>query len=107
MNQFGLTHNKVFTRNATIVISVLLLAAVAAMAGSDSTFGTTSTGPLGKITDWMTGSMGKLFALGCLAVGLAIGIVKQEIMAVAVGVGIALAASAGPTVLNGIFSAGM
>ena len=110
MNQLALTHNTAntaFTRNATIVISVLFLAAVAAMAGGDTTFGSTTTGPLGQITGWMQGSMGKLFALGCLAVGLAIGIVKQEIMAVAVGVGIALAASAGPTVLNGIFSAGM
>ena len=37
--------------------------------------------------------------------GLAIGIVKQSVMSVAVGTGIALAASAGPTVLGAIFTA--
>jgi conjugal transfer pilus assembly protein TraA len=46
-----------------------------------------------------------MFAVGALAVGLGIGIVKQSVMSVAVGTGIALAASGGPAVLSGIFGA--
>lgn len=85
----------------TFVLIVAIALAASAIAGTDTTF----SGPLTSITNWMTGSMGKLFALGSLAVGLGIGIVKQSVMAVAVGVGLALAASTGPGVLSGIFSA--
>ena len=77
------------------------------MAGADTTFGTAAagSGPVGTMTGWLEGSMGRMFAVGSLAVGLAIGIVKQSVMSVAVGTGIALAASAGPTVLGAIFTA--
>ena len=78
-----------------------------AMAGTNTTFGTAATGPLGSLQGWLEGSMGKLFAIGALAVGLGVGIVKQSVMSVAVGTGIALAASAGPTVMSTIFTAVM
>ena len=84
-----------------------LLASGAVMAGADTTFGTSAvgSGPVGTMTGWLEGSMGRLFSVGALSVGLAIGIVKQSVMSVAVGTGIALAASAGPTVLGAIFTA--
>ena len=84
-----------------------LLASGAVMAGADTTFGTSAagSGPVGTMTGWLEGSMGRMFAVGSLAVGLAIGIVKQSVMSVAVGTGTALAASAGPTVLGAIFTA--
>lgn len=86
--------------------TLVLLASGAVIAGTDATFGTTAgAGPVGTLTTWLTGSMGRMFAIGSLAVGLGIGIVKQSVMSVAIGVGIALAASAGPTVLGAIFSA--
>ena len=91
-----------FSRDTAVLMLMVALAA-SAIAGSDSSF----SGPLTTVTNWMTGSMGKLFALGSLAVGLGIGIVKQSVMAVAVGVGLALSASAGPAVLAGIFSVAM
>ena len=84
----------------------LMLVSGAVIAGTDATFGTTAgAGPVGTLTTWLNGSMGRMFAIGALAVGLGIGIVKQSVMSVAIGVGIALAASAGPTVLGAIFSA--
>ena len=84
-----------------------LLASGAVMAGADTTFGTSAvgSGPVGTMTGWLEGSMGRMFAVGSLAVGRAIGIVKQSVMSGAVGTGIALAASAGPTVLGAIFTA--
>jgi conjugal transfer pilus assembly protein TraA len=96
-------------QNLAVVSAVALaalLASGAVLAGADTTFGTTAgAGPVGTLTNWLQGSMGRMFAIGALAVGLGIGIVKQSVMSVAIGVGIALAASAGPTVLGAIFSA--
>jgi conjugal transfer pilus assembly protein TraA len=80
---------------------MLALVAVQAMAGTDVTFSTV----VDNLTNWTTGSLGKVFALGSLAVGLAIGVVKQSIMSVVTGVAIALAAAIGPGVLAGIFTA--
>lgn len=98
---------KLFNVKSVALATGLALAASAAIAGSDATFGTTAagSGPVGTMTGWLEGSMGRLFSIGALAVGLGVGIVKQSVMAVAIGVGIALAASAGPTVLSSIFSA--
>lgn len=89
-----------------MVAAVAALATGAVMAGADTTFGTTAagSGPVGTMTGWLQGSMGRMFAIGALAVGLGIGIVQQSVMSVAVGTGIALAASAGPTVLGAIFT---
>jgi len=89
-------------RDAVIALGVVLaMASVVVMAGTDSTFATATT----WLNDKLTGSLGKTFALGSLAVGLGIGIVQQSVMAVAVGVGMALTASIAPGILNGIFSA--
>ncbi|MBG6083005.1 TraA family conjugative transfer protein [Rubrivivax gelatinosus] len=60
-----------------------------------------------RLQNWMQGSLGKTFALGSLAVGLAIGVVKQSVMSVVVGAAVALSASIGPDVLSSIFTATM
>lgn len=86
---------------AVLLVSLGLLAAGQALAGTDTTFGTVVT----TLDNWMTGSMGKVFAIGSLGVGLAIGVVQQSIMSVVTGVAIALAGSIGPGVLAGIFTA--
>lgn len=83
-----------------VVATVATIATAAAFAGADTTFGTTVT----KVKDWMEGSLGKLFALGSLAVGLGVGIVKQSVMAVVVGAGMGLAASTAPGVLNSLLT---
>lgn len=93
------------TSNLTALVVLCALAASSAIAGTDTTFGTATTGPLGTMIGWMTGSMGHLFAIGSLAVGLGVGIAKQSVMAVVIGVGLALAASTGPTVLGTLFTA--
>lgn len=96
---------KRFTGRKALFVTALTLSAVTAIAStsasSDSDFGTVVT----KLKDWMEGSLGKTFALGSLATGLGIGIVKQSAMSVVTGVGIALSASIGPSVLEKIFTA--
>jgi conjugal transfer pilus assembly protein TraA len=77
--------------------------AAGATAGTDTTFNGIST----VLTTWMQGSLGQVFALGALAVGMAIAIVKQSLMSVAVGVGIAVAVYYGPGVLTSVVSMGV
>lgn len=86
------------TMAAAVVLSLVSLGAVA---GADNTFDAAST----FLNTSLTGSLGKTFALGSLAVGLGVGIVKQSVMAVAIGVGMALVSSIGPGILTGMFTA--
>ena len=79
----------------------VVMVAMSAHGASDSTFSTITT----KLTEWMTGSLGTTFALGSLAVGLAVGVVKQSVMSVVTGVAVALCSSLGPSVLTGLFTA--
>jgi conjugal transfer pilus assembly protein TraA len=84
-----------------VALAIGLAVSLDAAAGTDTTFSTVVT----NLNNWMTGSLGKVFAVGSLGVGLAIGVVKQSIMSVVTGVAIALAGSIGPGVLQGIFTA--
>lgn len=85
----------------------LLLAASMSFAGtgggggSDTTFESIQT----MLQNWVEGSLGKVVALGAFGVGLVTAIVKQSLMFVAVGVGLAVAAYYGPSILLGLFSA--
>ena len=70
-------------------------------AGADVTF----TNPTTLLTNWEGGSYGKMAALGALGVGLAVAVVKQSLMFTASAVGVAIVASQGPGVINGIVTA--
>jgi conjugal transfer pilus assembly protein TraA len=99
--------NNLQTQNAMDAKTVALLGftamtvATLATAGADTTFGTVAT----LVKGWTEGSLGDLVALGTLAVGLTMGVVKQTLMPVAVAAGIAVTANYGPTVLTGIAAA--
>jgi conjugal transfer pilus assembly protein TraA len=84
-----------------VFASFLLLTCVHSIAGTDTTFAQ----PLTTMASWLSGSMGQLFAVGALAVGLGVGITTQSLMSVAIGVGLGLAATAGPTVIQSMFTA--
>jgi len=83
----------------TMLLSVGM--ATAGTDGNDTTFESIVT----TIRTWTEGSLGDMFALGTLAVGLAIAIVKQSLMPVVVATAIAIAANWGPGVLVSISSA--
>jgi len=85
------------------IVLVLTMSAAVAYAGSDNTFAVAST----WLANVLQGSLGKVFALASLAVGLGVGIIKQSVMAVAVGAGMALVCSIGPGIIIGMFSAAM
>ncbi len=88
-------------RKAALLGIALLLAASVAQATTETTFQDAGD----RLSDWQTGSLGRVFALGALGVGLAIGVVKQSVMSVVTGVAVALSASIGPGVLTGMFTA--
>ena len=94
-----------FKRSAIAAAAVLTLAgaAVAGTATGTNDFSDVAN----KLRVWMEGSLGKTFAIGSLAVGLAIGVVKQSVMSVVTGVAVALSASVGPGVLVNLFTAVM
>jgi len=63
--------------------------------GSDETFSEVA----GMVRGWLEGSLGQVIALSALAVGLAMGVLRQSIMASVVGVAMALVAYYGPTIV--------
>lgn len=70
-------------------------------AGTDTTFDPVNT----TITNWTTGSYGKMATLASLAVGLPVSFVTRSMMWLATTVGIAIAAYYGPGVVTGIVTA--
>lgn len=93
---FAIDNKNLFLLGLTLLLSVGM-----ATAGTDTTFNSIVT----TIRNWTEGSLGDMFALGTLAVGLAIAIVKQSLMPVVVAASIAIAANWGPGVLVGISTA--
>lgn len=57
------------------------------------------------MTDWLTGDLGRLITAGLLIVGLAIGIVRQSVMAAVPAIAAGLVVSVAPTVINAIVTA--
>ncbi len=74
-----------------------------ALAGTAGTaeFGTIYT----TVQGWLQGTLGKVIALSALAVGLGMGVVRQSIMAVVLGVAMGLSTYYGPTVLDNVIAA--
>jgi conjugal transfer pilus assembly protein TraA len=80
--------------------AVLVLTGVA-MAGTDTTFGATAT----TIQGWAEGSLGKMAAVGGIAVGLIGLVAKFDWRLIAGAVGIGLTAATGPSIVSGLASA--
>jgi conjugal transfer pilus assembly protein TraA len=58
-----------------------------------------------KLEGWSKGTLGKVIALGMFLVGLATGVVQQNIMAVVIGISGALALYYGPGIISSVVSA--
>jgi len=85
---------------AALVAPVVAVTGAAVAGGGGAEFDVAVT----QLTDWLEGGLGQLLALAALAVGLGIGIVQQSVMAVVVGIGMAIAVFYGPGILTGIIS---
>lgn len=80
---------------------LIVMGSGAAFAGINADFQDAVT----TLTDWTTGSLGMLISLAIVTVGLAVGIVKQSIMGVVVGVGAALVLQNAATIITNMFTA--
>lgn len=88
---------------ATLGLALGLCAAVAfAGGGGNQQFGSLAT----ELQDWSQGALGIVIAIAALLVGLSIGVVKQSLMAVVTGIGIAISLYFGPEVITGVLNAG-
>ena len=85
---------------ATIAAPALVVTGAAVAGGGGAEFDVA----VAQMVDWLEGGLGQLLSLAALAVGLGIGIVQQSIMAVVVGIGMAIAVFYGPGILTGIIS---
>jgi conjugal transfer pilus assembly protein TraA len=66
------------------------------------TGGTEFTEIYDTIVGWTSGALGKTIAIGAFLTGIAMGIVRQSIMAVVIGISTALAVNYTPTIIDSV-----
>lgn len=91
--------------SSAIFRKVALVGLVVGATAVAGTGGTEFDAALTAIRDWFEGSLGKLISITTLGVGLAVGMMRQSIMAVVVGIAMALAFAYGPGILDGLVAA--
>jgi len=94
------TNPGAFLKRYGLLCLFLLTASAMTVAGTDTTF----DGVVNLITGWATGSLGKLFAIAAFVVGMAIGIIRQSVMAIVIGIGVGLTMFYGPGIINSVVS---
>jgi len=83
-----------------LIAMLALIVASSAHAGADTTFGTVLT----MLTDWAQGSLGAVLSIAAFIIGMGIGLVRQSVMAVVVGLSMAIVMFYGPTIITNIVS---
>lgn len=76
--------------------------------GSEALAGTSGTefqDVYDTVTGWTQGGLGKVIAAGAFLVGIAMGVVRQSIMAVVTGISTALAVYYTPTIVDNVVQA--
>lgn len=90
-----------FAKNyGLFALMLVMLAMLPAIAGTDNTF----TAVTDMVTDWAQGSLGKLISIAAFIVGMGIGLVRQSVMAVVIGIAFALVMFYGPDVIANIIT---
>jgi conjugal transfer pilus assembly protein TraA len=84
------------------VLSVMVFYAGLATAG---TGGTEFTAIYDTVIGWTQGFLGKTIAIAMFLTGIAMGIVRQSLMAIALGIGGAMGIYYTPDIIDGIVSA--
>lgn len=101
--------NKFFRGAKKFALPAIATALVAGGAlASGASGGTGGQAEFGSMFDtivgWTEGFLGKLLAIGAFLIGMGMGIVKQSIVAVALGIAFALTLAYGPAIITGVFS---
>ena len=107
MNQVAARRVEITARHvhvaAFVVLAAMLLSSMAMATTTDTTFLSAQT----MITSWVTGSYGKLIAVGGVMVGLGVWIFTKKGDFAIAAVAIALFASLAPAILVNIFGVTM
>jgi conjugal transfer pilus assembly protein TraA len=82
----------------SLALAVVSAGAVAGTAGTE--FDTM----YGMVKDWTEGTLGKLLAVSAFLIGMGMGIVRQSILAIVLGIGFALALAYTPNIIDAIFT---
>ena len=82
---------------------VALVAVGSASAGTDTTFDSIYT----TVKGWAEGSLGKLLAVSAFIIGMGIGLVRQSVMAIVLGLAFALIMFYGPAIMESIVTFGV
>jgi conjugal transfer pilus assembly protein TraA len=91
-----------WTALLAIILMIAVLTPVLALAGTADT----EFQPLfQKFMDWVSGYLGKTLAVAALIGGLFVGVIRQSPLPAVAGVGAAIFAAYGPTVIQGIVGA--
>lgn len=88
-------------KNYLLPSMALVAASGAAVAG---TGGTEFDAMFTMIKDWTEGSLGKLLAVSAFLIGMGMGIVRQSIIAIVLGIGFALALAYTPAIIEAVFT---
>lgn len=81
--------------------AVALVTIGSAAAGTDTTFDAIYN----TIKGWVEGSLGKLMAVAAFAIGMGVGLVRQSVIAVVIGLAFALIFAYGPGIMESIVTA--
>ena len=90
-----------FVSEYGLLILLLCLVSATAFAGTD---GAEFQDIYDKIRNWLEGTLGKVIAVAAFGVGMGIGIVKQSLMALAIGIGFAAVLAYAPKIIDAVFS---
>ncbi|UJJ60575.1 TraA family conjugative transfer protein [Rhodanobacter denitrificans] len=91
-----------FIADYGLLILLLCIASATAFAGTGD--GAEFDDIYAKIRGWLEGTLGKVMAVSAFGVGMGVGIVKQSLMALAIGIGFAAVLAYAPKIIDTIFS---
>lgn len=81
-----------------------LLMGLVAGAASAGTGGTEFDTMYTMVVDWTEGTLGKLLAVTAFLIGMGMGVIKQSILAVVLGIAFALTLAYAPAIIDAVFS---
>jgi len=84
-----------------LLVATLMVVAASANAG---TGGASFNTIYQTIRDWAEGTLGKILAISAFIIGMGIGIVRQSILAIVLGLAFAVSMAYAPAVIDGVFT---
>jgi len=93
---------KVTYMDCLVILALLLVWATAVYAGTE---GTEFNNLYSTLSGWAKGGLGKVIAIAAFLVGIAAGIARQSLVAIATGIGVAAAVTFTPDVIDELVTA--